>query len=821
MKPAIFLAVVVLSAIPARGAVLFREDFESGLSRWTASGAKVVSDPDRPGNSCLRITNGEALISSISLPAEFALTARVRFVEKTRNTEAPFKLHIQPDGAFVQVYPEANAQEVRLVVQQGGRLRQSAGAPSPVPLEVGRWTELRIVCAGGLIGASVNGKPALFARDPLPQPGGLGLRVGEGTTDYDDITVTVPTPADREFKGFRSLPGAPLVPVGRQFSTQMDGRTMVIEHNDIAFPLQPLSVKITGARGAPSVTLVAPDGRPTGAIRLSSSAGGQVPISGPLGDYTLVWKIAGREAARTTVRLVAETAYQTGDPADARFFGALRQTVQSDSGVFQEGGRRLRTNPSWVRDHIHEMKGYRWWESDLTSFIDRLIELQPARGFFHEIITSLGDPHLTYVKPEFVYRDEPNHTGFVRLELEADVEYLMVEGVHTIWQATGDTKAMARRLPALERGLRYNLQDPTRWDKAHGLMKRPFTIDTWDFTWGVSTSNRGIDPDMAMAIMHGDNSGLYRACLQVAEMRSALGDKAAAAKWRETARGIRERANRLLWAGRFYQHQYHLKPIDTGGPDEREILSLSNTYDINRGLPTHEMAVRIIDEYRERRKRNPKDVAEWYALDPPYPEFVGYKAGQYINGGVAGFVAGELAKAAFRHGREDYAADILRRVREVVEKDGALYFLTSRDGKDIGMGPRGWGAAAVLSAMMEGLAGITDQSTLFRKVEIAPRFPAAGIKQARVCLRYGPSDAYVAGDYSHDPKSRTITIRVAGSAQQAAFHVLLPKPGTPASVRVNGRSVKSVVGKVEQSAYCDFRVTRSGRAETVAVVAYR
>ena len=36
------------------------------------------------------------------------------------------------------------------------------------------------------------------------------------------------------------------------------------------------------------------------------------------------------------------------------------------------------------------------------------------------------------------------------LELEADIEYLMVEGVHMIWQATGDDAWMIRQLPRLK-----------------------------------------------------------------------------------------------------------------------------------------------------------------------------------------------------------------------------------------------------------------------------------------------------------------------------------------------------------------------------------
>jgi len=517
---------------------------------------------------------------------------------------------------------------------------------------------------------------------------------------------------------------------------------------------------------------------------------------------------------------IPEISFETGDPRDAEFFRVLKSIVEKDCKVITEGERKIHTHPDWVRDHIHEMKAWKWWESDLSSFIDRLIELQPARGFFHEILSGLKDYHAGFVKPEFVYRDEANGVQFIRLELEADIEYLMVEAAYFIWQATGDKQGTAKRLPALEKGLRYNMEDPTRWDPEHGLLMRPFTIDTWDFTWGVPTSNRGIDPDMPMAIMHGDNSGLYRACLQMAEMTEAVGDADTAAKWREKAEVIRDRANKLLWNGRFYMHEYHLDPVDPGC-DESDMLSLSNTYDINRGLPTHEMAVSIIDEYRERGKRSPGANADWYTLDPPYPIFAVHPWGEYINGGVGSFVAGELAKAAFRHGREDYGVEILRRLREITEKTGTLQFIVGRDGRDLNWGPRGWGAAAVLSAMMEGLAGITDKSALFESVEIAPRYPAAGMESARVCLRYGASDAYVIADYKHDPQSCSIRIALFGSPRKVSLHVLLPEDATPAGASVDGKQVEYKQVNVEKSVYCDFTLVRSGDADSVAEVAYR
>ena len=77
----------------------------------------------------------------------------------------------------------------------------------------------------------------------------------------------------------------------------------------------------------------------------------------------------------------------------------------------------------------------------------------------------------------------------------------------------------ASRLAQAERGLRYSLSDPGRWSEEHQLVKRPFTIDTWDFEYGEkvdrpdgSATHRSMFDDKTQwCIMHGDNSGVYHA----------------------------------------------------------------------------------------------------------------------------------------------------------------------------------------------------------------------------------------------------------------------------------------------------------------------
>ena len=149
------------------------------------------------------------------------------------------------------------------------------------------------------------------------------------------------------------------------------------------------------------------------------------------------------------------------------------------------------------------------------------------------------------------------------------------------------------------------------------------------------------------------------------------------------ADGVRERANALLFNGRFYTHFHKLVPVTIAGVDEAEQLSLSNPMAINRGLATREIAVAVIGEYR-RRGETTGAFAPWFSIDPPFPAgtFGDDKIvpGAYVNGGIMPLVGGELARAAFEHGFESYGVEILEQYRDLVEATGETYLWYFPDG---------------------------------------------------------------------------------------------------------------------------------------------
>ena len=67
------------------------------------------------------------------------------------------------------------------------------------------------------------------------------------------------------------------------------------------------------------------------------------------------------------------------------------------------------------------------------------------------------------------------------MPVEADVEYLFVEGVYFAWKSTANDAWMGRQLDAAVRAMDYSFTDRARFSTKYGLVKRGYTIDTWDF----------------------------------------------------------------------------------------------------------------------------------------------------------------------------------------------------------------------------------------------------------------------------------------------------------------------------------------------------
>lgn len=491
----------------------------------------------------------------------------------------------------------------------------------------------------------------------------------------------------------------------------------------------------------------------------------------------------------------------TTDPKLGLFLRKLRGDIAASRSLVFIDGKILSTNINWIRDHVHVMKAMRHWEYNLDSFLNFIIATQREDGQFYELIKQYDDRHWKMVNEDCYVMYEDDNLSLVRLELEADIEYLVVEGATYLYRTTGDDEWLKKVLPSLEKGIDYITSDPKRWDEKHGLVKRSFTIDTWDFTYNTSPINRRIEENTPMSIMHGDNSGVFAAMHQLAWFNRRLNNEEKAKKWELRAEEIRKNMFKYLWNGNFFIHQLHL---NHDGADNLESvrLSLSNTYDMNRGVTDTAQSRKIIEEYMRRKQTN-DCFAEWFSIDPPYEEFANHKAGRYVNGAISPFTAGELAKAAFNNGFEEYGWDIIQRFMKILERDNAIYFLYNPDSTPQPEGgPSSWGAAALISAVDEGLAGINDVGVNYDEIYFAPKFPVTYYKELRYLTGYEVTGAMV--DVRYILTDEGMRYDVYSPAKKLTAHILMPKGKVCEKVLVNGEEMPFTTETVGDSQYINF-----------------
>lgn len=520
---------------------------------------------------------------------------------------------------------------------------------------------------------------------------------------------------------------------------------------------------------------------------------------------------------------------QTRFESNTGIYGELLTTLEKqltsnnvEFNTYQFRGKKRTAFVSWIRDHVHVMKAMKYYHPDQSSFLEFFMEQQTPEGFYYDYIYPLNDGvinRFNFFPPRYtaiVFDDNKMPWQMHRIPVEADVEYLVVEGAYAAWQATGDTAWVRKCLPILEKGLSSVMSDPLRWSKKYQLVKRAYTIDTWDFQplpMSIEAyhklygdPSRGIfmiSDTTHMGVMHGDNSGFYAACKQLAKLYQVVGDEAKTHIWNLQGDLIQARTNSLCWNGKYYKHFVEDDPQPSFvHMDHANTLSLSNPYDINRGLPNEQMAESIIQYYLDlKEKTKNTSFAEWFSIYPFYePDYGGILPGEYVNGGLLTIVAGELAKAAFQHGYEAYGADILKRLNDLTKKHNRTLPVCYKPDGTVSYGvPDNWGQAAVVSALVEGLAGVVDKSAGLQDVEISPRWWSTGQPEASVNISYPASNAYIQYDYSYNKSSNSLKLNVNGSFNTCQLRILIPDKS--AEVIVNNKKSTFQVEKVRNSRY--------------------
>ncbi len=408
------------------------------------------------------------------------------------------------------------------------------------------------------------------------------------------------------------------------------------------------------------------------------------------------------------------------------------------------------------------------------------------------------------------------------------MEYRFVKAAFLAWQVTGDDHWIRQLLPNLEEAMSYILTHPWRWDETHQLVKRPYTIDSWDFAYTAGTHDWlqfQIDENTIWGIMHGDNSGYYQAFKQLALLYSHFNQDDKAGIWNDRAETLKRNMNAVCWNGEFYTHFVKLNPADIPGVDESRQLSFSNPININRNVTTHDMAVSILRQYLQRRQET-QAFAEWFSIDPAFPEGIFgddlLKTGAYCNGGIMPMVGGELARAYFHHGFEAEGVATLKRYYDLMSANNETYLWYFPDGtassEETSTSPDatptdGWGASSMLYGFIEGLVGIEDRYKLFEKSRIMPRWLSAGIDHADVRTGYEASGRSIGYEYSYSDKG--ISLELECEKTEAQVHLMIPADATVKNVRIQDKHVDFTESTLEKSQYVDFdlKVTQGARIQ--------
>ncbi|NIA31159.1 MAG: hypothetical protein GWP06_14770 [Actinobacteria bacterium] len=509
-----------------------------------------------------------------------------------------------------------------------------------------------------------------------------------------------------------------------------------------------------------------------------------------------------------------KTYIKTGQKEFDEFYPRIKAFLQNDDLEMTIDGKKIRGYRSpdgksiWIRDHSDIMRGFKYYETDMKSTVEHFAETQASNGRIFDFFT---------IYPEKLPSEKENWNKYVRVAVEADVEFRFVKAAFLAWQATGDDDWIVKLLPQLEKALNYILTNPWRWDEKTQLVKRPYTVDTWDFAYTAGKHDWlqfQITDDTFWGIMHGDNSGYFEAFQIMALLSDYFGNKNKKEYWSNLAGELQDRMNKVCWNGTFYTHFVKLTPVTIDGVDEAAQLSLSNPMDINRGAATHEMAVSILEEYL-RRRESTSAFAEWFSIDPAFPDGIfgdeKIVRGAYCNGGIMPLVGGELARAAFDHGFESYGVDILKRYYNMISREGETFLWYFPDGTHATIRKStspdasptdGWGSSAMLYALLEGLAGIEDKLKLFQKSKISPRWAAADVDEAQVRIAYENSDHGIG--YSYQCDDHKVSLDVQAQDSEISFHVLLPEKATAHSVEIDGSGKSFSLNKIEKSVYVDF-----------------
>ena len=417
-------------------------------------------------------------------------------------------------------------------------------------------------------------------------------------------------------------------------------------------------------------------------VELRIKGDAEFVVGGALGTHSVA--LVGSDGSTLASRTFYVACTTSIEDEGGEFGGLLKDlywTMATDGpvGAMRYKGEVFTYWVSWLQDNTNTLKGMKYFWPEVKSNVDFYVASQREDGMVWENFEA-RTPVETDWERRFDYGDfaRPAEDGWLllrRAPVENHVEHFLLEAIYFSWKSSGDTHWMASTLDSAMRAVKYATTDPYRWSEQYRLLKRGFTIDTWDFLCESEAKLVGGDPMIVdlkkthFGIFFGDNANMIAGLRRLAEMLTAAGRGSEAPIYTSMAADLEQRLNALAWNGEFFVHwipeDRNLK-FDMGVNLDHQV-ALSNAYSLNRGI-RHDQCVKIIRTYQRIRREMPaSSPGEFYAIYPPFERGFAREDAkwEYMNGGVMSCTAGELAWGAFDHGFEEYGVDILRRYRKI------------------------------------------------------------------------------------------------------------------------------------------------------------
>ncbi len=403
-------------------------------------------------------------------------------------------------------------------------------------------------------------------------------------------------------------------------------------------------------------------------------------ISGALGYHTLrVFNKKGSEIKTVPFFVDCETGINDPNEEWKTLFNYFKFNHLKTIRTEKYNNRIVQMHEMCPRNDANAIRGTQYIYPGLKDGVELFGNLQHESGMIYDLYRwtdkvntstldgrSINTDHFVVIQDGWYYKQ--------RFPVENDLEHFYVQWLWRAWKATGDTEWMKKWLPNAIKALEYSQNTSIRWSEKYNLLKRGFTIDTWDFQpddEGFRGDHMDVHEDVTnFGIMHGDNTGYAYSCTLLAEMLNVAGENALAKKWENTGKDVFQRIIDLSWNGNYF---YHFIPEDSSftrdlGVDQSKQVSLSNALALQRDIPD-EMAQSILKTYRRIKEEMPESSpGEYFGIYPPIEKGYGVMPYHYINGGVFAFIAGELAIGAFDHGFEAYGTDIMRNMKKLMDK---------------------------------------------------------------------------------------------------------------------------------------------------------